>query len=292
MPELLDMFSYAFMQRALVAGVVIGAVIPLVGVTVVLKRLSMIGDALSHASLAGVAAGLIGGFNPVAGASVACVVAAFCIEGIRVRLQDRADLAIAVIMAAGVGLAGVLSGFVPNSSTFSSFLFGSIVTVDDAELYAVVAIGIAVAALCLVFFRELFWVTLDEGAARLAGVRVRAVNGAFILVCALAVSIAARTVGALIVSAMMTVPVACSLVVARSWRQTYAVACAVGVVCAVVGLVASYRFGLKPGGTIVLLEVAVLVFLFMARYTYRYCGRGSHRQSSMQKRRSARFGRT
>lgn len=275
MPELLDMFSYAFMQRALVVGLVIGAVIPLVGVTVVLKRLSMIGDALSHASLAGVAAGLISGFNPVAGASAACVVAALFIEGIRVRLEDRGDLAIAVIMAAGMGLAGVLSGFVPNSSSFSSFLFGSIVTVDDVELCAVLLVGAAVAALCFVCSRELFWVTLDERAARLAGVHAGAVNAVFIVACALAVSIAARTVGALIVSAMMTVPVACSLAVARSWRQTYAVACAVGVVCAVAGLVVSYQFGLKPGGAIVLLEVTALVLLLTARCTYRCCGRGS-----------------
>ena len=262
---MLDMFSYAFMQRAFVAGLVLGVAIPLVGVTVVLKRLSMIGDALSHASLAGVAAGLIGGINPVAGAGAACIVSAFCIEGIRTRLEGRADLAIAIIMAAGVGLAGVLSGFVPNSSTFSSFLFGSIVTVDDAELYTVIAVGIAVVAFCLVFSRELFWVTLDERAARLAGVRVGAVNAAFILVCALTVSIAARTVGALIVSAMMTVPVACALVFARSWRRMCVTSCCVGAVSAAAGLVVSFQFGLKPGGTIVLLEIAILVALIIAR---------------------------
>lgn len=151
-----EMFRYEFMRRAFIAGLMIGIVIPLVGVTVVLKRLSMIGDALGHASLAGVAAGLIGGINPVAGATVACVGASFCIEGIRRRLESRADLAVAVIMAAGIGLAGVLSGFVPNSSTFSSFLFGSIVTVDDTELCLVLGIGAAVALFCLAFSKELF----------------------------------------------------------------------------------------------------------------------------------------
>ena len=274
MSELLDMFNYAFMQRAFLAGLVLGAVIPLVGVTVVLKRLSMIGDALSHASLAGVAAGLIGGINPIAGASAACIIAAFCIEGIRTRLAGRADLAIAIIMAAGVGLAGVLSGFVPNSFVFSSFLFGSIVTVDDAELYIVIATGVAVGAFCLLFSRELFWVTLDERAARLAGVRVAAVNAVFILVCALTVSIASRTVGALIVSAMMTVPVACALAVARSWWQTRVVACAVGVSSVVAGLAVSYVFGLKPGGTIVLLEIAILVALLAVRSMAHGVGKG------------------
>ena len=262
---MLEMFQYDFMRRAFIAGLVLGIAIPLVGVTVVLKRLSMIGDALGHASLAGVAAGLIGGINPVAGATGACVAASFCIEGIRRRMPARADLAVAIIMATGIGLAGVLSGFVPNSSTFSSFLFGSIVTVDDAELYTVLAIGAAVALFCLAFSKELFWVSLDERAARLAGVRVGWVNAVFVLVCALTVSIASRTVGSLIVSSMMTVPVACALVVARSWRQASVVAAVVGAASAAAGLVASYQFGLKPGGTIVLIEVAVLVVLLVVR---------------------------
>ncbi len=262
---LTDMFSHAFMARAFAAGIVLGIAVPLVGVVVVLKRLSMMGDALSHASLAGVAAGLIGGINPVAGATAACTVSALAIEGIRRRFEGHADLAIAVVLAAGVGMAGVLSGFVPNSSTFSSFLFGSIVTVDDGELGTVVALGIAVVLMCALFNRELFWVTLDERAARLAGVRTTVVNFTFILMTAVTVSIASRTVGTLIVSSMMTVPVACALVAARSWKQTIAVSCAVGVISAAAGLVASYAFGFKPGGAIVLTEIVLLAMLFAGK---------------------------
>lgn len=262
---LADMFSHGFMTRAFIAGIVLGVAVPLVGVVVVLKRLSMVGDALSHASLAGVAAGLIGGINPVAGATVACMTSALAIEGIRRRFEGHADLAIAVVMAAGVGLAGVLSGFTPNSSTFSSFLFGSIVTVSNDELVSVVVLGAAVVALCAAFRRELFWVTIDERAARLAGVRVTAVNLLFILMTAATVSIASRTVGTLIVSSMMTVPVACALVVARSWRQTMAVSCSVGVTSAAIGLAMSYSLGFKPGGAIVLTEVAILLALIAVK---------------------------
>lgn len=258
---MLDMLHYAFMQRAFLSGIVLGVAIPLVGVIVVPKRLSMIGDTLSHASLAGVAGGLIAGINPVAGATVTCLAAACFIEAIRKRLESRGDLAIAIVLAAGVGLAGVLSGFVPNSSTFSSFLFGSIVTVDDSELMGILAIGLGIIAYCLVYSRELFWVALDERAARLAGVRTRLVNVSFIFICALAISIAARTVGALIVSSMMTVPVACALVVARSWRQTCNMSSAVGLISVLAGLTVSYIWGLKPGGTIVLTQVAMLLVM-------------------------------
>lgn len=252
------MFAYAFMQRAFLAGLVLGVAVPLVGVFIVLRRLSMIGDALSHASLAGVAAGLIAGINPVLGATAAAVAAAGCVEVIRRRFQEHAELAIAIVMATGVGLAGVLSGFVPNSSTFSSFLFGSIVTVSDAELASVVGVGAAVAVCCALLRRQLLLVTLDERAAKLYGVRTGAVNALFILFTALVVSVASRTVGALIVSAMMVVPVAAALAVARSWKELVAVACAVGVASSAAGIALSFYLGLKPGGTIVLVAVALL----------------------------------
>ena len=106
----MEMFEYAFMQRAFIVGVLLALIIPLIGVTVVLRRLSMLGDALSHTSLAGVAAGLLLNVNPVFGASVFCVGAAFGIEGIRRRFPRYAELSISVMLSAGVGLAGVLSG--------------------------------------------------------------------------------------------------------------------------------------------------------------------------------------
>ena len=262
---LTDILSYSFMRRALLAGLLLGLVVPVVGVIVVLKRLSMIGDTLSHASLAGVASGLIAGFNPVLGATGACVVAAFAVEGIRRHFPDRAELALAVVMSAGIGLAGVLSGFVPNAASFNSFLFGSIVTVSDAELRGVVGVSAAVLALCVALRRQLFLVTLDERAARLAGVRPGLVDALFVLMCALAVSVAARTVGALMVAGMMVVPVACALQLARSWRQTIVISCAVGVASVLLGLVISFEVGLKPGGTIVLLAVAVLVLIVLVK---------------------------
>lgn len=253
------------MQRAFLAGIILGVVVPCIGVVVVLKRLSMMGDALSHTSLAGVAAGLIGGIDPVLGATVACVVASFGIEVIRRRFVGHAELAIAIIMSTGIGLAGVLAGFVPNAASFSSFLFGSIVTVDNGELTAVALIGLGVLVLCFLLHKELFLVTLDERAARLAGVRTGLVNTLFILMTALAVSVAARTVGALIVSSMMVVPVACALQVSRSWRQTVFISCGIGVVITAVGLVVSYDFGLKPGGTVVLIGVAVLAIIMVIK---------------------------
>ncbi|MDD7368848.1 MAG: metal ABC transporter permease [Berryella intestinalis] len=262
---MIEMLQYTFMQHALVVGVVLGLVIPLVGVIIVLKRLSMIGDALSHTSLAGVAAGLIAGINPVLGAAFACLVGAFCIEGIRLKFREQSELAVAVVMATGIGFAGVLSGFVPNAASFSSFLFGSILTVSDLEVLAVLVVAASAAAFCLVLYRELFLMAFDERHARAAGVRNGMINALFVVIIALMVAVAARTVGSLIVSSMMVVPVACALQVARSWRQMYAVSALVGVSTTVAGIVVSYFFGLKPGGTIVLMAVALLLVILLVK---------------------------
>ena len=204
-------FEYLFMQRAFVVGILLAAVVPCVGMVVVCKRLSMIGDALSHTSLAGVAAGLLLGVNPVAGAAAACVAASFGIEAIRRKLPRYSEMSISIIMSAGIGLAGVLSGFVKNSANFNSFLFGSIVAISDAEMISVIVVSVVVLALFLLLYKELFYISLDERSARLAGVPVGVVNFIFTIMIAVTVSVAARTVGALMVSSMMVVPVACAM---------------------------------------------------------------------------------
>ncbi len=259
------MLQYVFMQRSLLVGLMLGIVIPLVGVTVVLKRLSMIGDALSHTSLAGVAGGLIGGISPVAGAVVACLAGALCIEGIRRRFRDQSELAVAIVMATGIGLAGVLSGFVPNASSFNSFMFGSILTVSREETVTIVVVSAIAVAFCLLARRELFLMSFDERHARTVGVPVGLANVAFVIVVALVVAVAARTVGSLIVSSMMVVPVACALQLARSWKQTCILASGIGLLTTLGGLVISFYVGLKPGGTIVLLAVVVLLLIFAAK---------------------------
>ena len=175
------MFEYVFMQRGLMVGVLLGAVIPLIGVTVVLRRLSMIGDALSHTSLAGVAGGLIAGISPVVGAVVACLAGALCVEGVRRRFKEQSELAVAIVMAAGIGLAGVLSGFVPNSSSFNSFMFGSILTVSAQETRIIMAISVLAVCYVVCMRRELFLMSFDERHARAVGVHVGLTNFGFII---------------------------------------------------------------------------------------------------------------
>ena len=257
--------EYDFMRRAFVVGILLAVIIPCIGIIVVLKRLSMIGDALSHTSLAGVAAGLIMGFNPILGAVAACIAAALGIEAIRKKIPKFSEMSIAIIMSAGIGLAGVLSGFVKNAANFNSFLFGSIVAISDFEMILVVCISCAVMLAFILLYKELFYIALDERAARLAGIPVRTINFIFTILTAVTVSVAARTVGALIVSSLMVVPVACAMQFGKSYRQTVIYSVCFAVFFTVTGLFISWYLKLKPGGTIVLAGVLCLVLILLIK---------------------------
>ncbi len=257
--------EYDFMRRAFLAGILLAVIVPCIGIIVVLKRLSMMGDALSHTSLAGVAAGLVMGINPILGAVVACIAAALGIEAIRKRIPKFSEMSIAIIMSAGIGLAGVLSGFVKNAANFNSFLFGSIVAISDFEMVLVVCISCAVLLTFLLLYKELFYIALDERSARLAGIPVKSINFIFTILTAVTVSIAARTVGALIVSSLMVVPVACGMQVGKSYQQTVLYSILFAVCFTIAGLFLSYYLRLKPGGTIVLIGVLCLVVLLLVK---------------------------
>jgi zinc transport system permease protein len=262
---MIEIFQYDFMRKAFLVGILLAVIIPCIGMIVVFKRLSLMGDAMSHSSLAGVAIGLILGFNPVLGAMGACLLAAFSIEAIRKKIPRFSELSIAIVLSVGVGLAGVLSGFVKKAVDFNRFLFGSIVSISDFDLALVICISISVFLAFLLLYKELFYISFDEQAAALSGVPVRLVNTIFTILTALTVSIAAQTVGALIVSSLMVVPVATGMILARSYRQTaiWSVLCAVTAM--LIGLSISYYAELKPGGTIVLTGVLLFLIALMAQ---------------------------
>jgi len=265
MINMTSILEYDFMRRAFVVGILLAFIIPCVGIIVVLKRLSMIGDALSHTSLAGVAAGLVMSINPILGSIIACIIAALGIEVIRKKIPKYAEMSIAIIMSAGVGLAGVLSGFVKNSANFNSFLFGSIVAISNFEMLLVILISCTVMLIFFFLYKELFYIALDERAARLAGIPVKTVNFVFTILTAVTVSVAARTVGALIVSSLMVIPVACAMQFGKSYKQTVIYSVCFAVFFMVAGLYISYYQRLKPGGTIVLIGVICLVLILIIK---------------------------
>lgn len=259
MDRLLTMFSYSYMVRAFVAGVIVAILVSCLGNVMVHKRLSMIGDSLAHTSLAGVAIGLVAGINPIVGAICACLVGALFIEAIRKKIGMHSELAVAVVLSAGVGLAGVMSGFVTNGADFSSFLFGSIIATTKLDLILISVIAVIVLATYLALFKKIFLISFDEDSAKLLGVRVDLINIVITILTALTVSVASRIVGTLIISSLMVVPVAASAMISRSYKMQVISSVAISVGSMILGLVLSFLYGLKPGGTICLITVAVFI---------------------------------
>lgn len=262
---MIEFLAYPFLRRAFLVGLMLAVIIPCIGLIVVLRRLSMIGDALSHSSLAGVAAGLVMGVNPILGAMVACVLAALGIEAVRRKIPRYSEMSIAIILSAGVGVAAILSEYVSGAANFNSFLFGSIVAISDFEARLVAGVSAAVLLCFLLLYKELLSVAFDETGAKLSGVPVGFVNIFFTLLTAVTVSVAARTIGALIVSSLMVIPAACAMQLAGSFRRTLWLSIGLSVFFTVTGLILSYYLQWRPGGTIVLTGVLVLVLILMGK---------------------------
>lgn len=258
---MLEMFQYAFMQKALLVGLSLALATAAVGLVIVLRRLSQLGDALSHSSLTGVAIGLIFALNPVLTAGIAALLAAFAIEILRKFFPKYSEIAIAVVFSTGIGLAGVLSGFT-QTGNFSSFLFGSIVAISDDEALIVTAVALAVFILSMIFRRALCYISFDEEAAALSALPTKALNMMFTVMTALTISLASRSVGALVVSSLLVIPAASAMQLNLGYKGTQNAAIIFSLFYTLIGLSLSFVLNLKPGGTIVLISVLGLLLTF------------------------------
>ena len=270
MPWPIDLLPYpfelGFMQRALVAGVVVGIFAPMIGTFVVQKRISLIGDGIGHLAFAGIGAGLVAGVWPICGALGVAVAGALGLEWLRARKAASGDLALALFfysgIAAGVVLVSVGGGL---DATLLTYLFGQPLTVSDPEIAVITGLGALIVITMLVFRRVLFAVVTDEEWSRVAGLPVGLVNGVLAALVAVSVVAAMRIVGILLIAAMMVLPVASGQLLARSFRATIRWSAAIGALSVVVGLAASRFWGLAPVGTIVLIAAGAFAVVALAR---------------------------
>lgn len=255
------MLEYAFMQKTLLAGFFLSIMIPAIGVVMVNRKTSMIGDALSHSALTGVGMGLILGFDPLIGMAIICIIAAFAIEFIRNRFPQYGDMATALVMSLGLGLASILSDFAPGGTSFESYLFGSIATVSTTDTIAIGFVFILVVFASIKEYSGLLAISIDPNTARLSGVRVKMINGIFTFLSAITIAMAVKLVGALMVTSLIVLPVATTLIVAKSYKRTLQLTISLGIIYMFVGLSSSFYFDVKPGGAVVLFAIAgMLVF--------------------------------
>jgi len=252
--------DYDFMQRALVAALIVGVVAPLIGTYLVQRRLALLGDGMGHVALTGVGVAFLLGSAPIATAMVVAAIGAVVIEVIRARSRTAGDLALALIfyggIAGGVLFASLAGG--KGAAALTQYLFGSLSTITASDVQGLAVLAALVVVVLLVFGREMFVMSLDVEAARVQGIRTTAMSTLLTVLAAVAVVVGMRTVGLLLVSAIMIVPVAAAQQVTRSFVSTMALASALGVVAALGGLTGSFYLDVPPGPTIVF--AALLLF--------------------------------
>jgi zinc transport system permease protein len=251
-------FELTFMQRALVAGVVVGAFAPMIGTFLVQRRMSLIGDGIGHLAFAGVGAGLVATVSPVWTALLFAVVGALGIEWLRSRRRASGDLALALFFYSGIALGVVLVSRAQGlSANILTYLFGQPLTASAEDVQVIVLLGAVIIAAILATRRALFAVVTDEEWSTVAGLPVGLLNSLLALLAASAVVAAMRIVGILLIAAMMVLPVASGQLLARSFRATVLWSTGIGVASVVGGLSASRVWDLAPSGTIVLISAGV-----------------------------------
>lgn len=252
------------MQNALAAGLFISILCPLVGIFLVLKRHSMMGDALSHSSFAGVAIGLVTGLNPILTAFLFTSVSGLFIEYLRSYYKKYAELILVIVMTLSVGIAITLISMGKANANVSAYLFGSILTVTRGDLAMVLVLSLVSVIAVSALYNQLIYITLDEDGAKVAGVKVKLINYLFALLVAATISVSLRIMGLLVVSSMIAMPVAAAMQLNKGFRKTLVFSVLFGFIDIMAGLILSYYMDSAPGGTIALVSVALLAVVMAA----------------------------
>lgn len=274
-----DWLQYEFLRYTLVSGLLIGLIGPIIGTFLVVRRLSMMADGLSHVTLSGVATGmlltkkitLISAVSPLFFGMLFSVVGSLFIERLRKVYKAYQDLAIPIIMSTGLGLFTVLVSIANGFSTdLYTYLFGSIITVTLEDMLALIAVAVIVLGTVALTYKELFAISFDEEFARVSGVARNRINLWFMVLVALTIASSMRIVGVLLISALITIPVAASLQIAGSFKQALFYAILFAETAVLSGLYFAYLLDWASGGTIVLSAVLILLIVLTGKRIKRY----------------------
>jgi zinc transport system permease protein len=267
-------FTYDFLQNALITAILIGFLAPLIGTFIVVRRLSLIADALSHITLAGIAGGmLLQKFAlplqaiqalPLYLGMAFSMVGSILIEKLRTVYKFYQELAIPIIMSTGIGLSVIFISLADGfNSDLMNYLFGSVAAVSQTDVYIISSITLFVLIVTILLYKELVFLSFDEEQAKVAGVRAKTIHFLFILMVALVISSSMRIVGILLVSSLMTLPVAASIRIATGFKQAIFFSILFGEIAVIGGLVSAYHLSIAPGGTIVFIAVVILIFTLL-----------------------------
>ncbi|MFZ3589337.1 metal ABC transporter permease [Bacillus sp. DJP31] len=263
-----SLLAYEFMQNAFITGLMIGAIAPLLGMFLVMRRMALLADAFSHITLAGVAIGMYIGkampqlayLSPIYTGVIFTAIASFFSEKLRSIYRDFQDLPLPIIMSAGVGISVIFISLADGFNTdLHGYLFGSISAISRSDVLFIILLAVIVLIVILSLYKELLLLSFDEEYANVTGVKAKFVNRLFILVVALVIACAIQITGVLLVSSLMVLPVATAMRIGRSFKQTCIFAIVLGELSVVLGIFVAYELNMPPGGVVVMISLLQLI---------------------------------
>lgn len=257
MTELLNMFSYHFMQRALIVGVLVSLCAAVLGVSLVLKRYSMIGDGLSHVGFGALAVASAFNFAPLAVAVPVVVAAAVILLRLSQNGKVKGDAAIAMISSSALAVGVITVSLTTGMNTeVSSYMFGSILSLSRSDAVLSVILSLAVLALFILFYPRIFAVTFDETFSKATGTKTDIYNTLLAVLTAVTVVLGMRMMGALLISSLIIFPALSAMRVCKNFRKVIVCSAVISVVCFVLGIIASYFLETPTGASIVVADLA------------------------------------
>ncbi|AVQ36094.1 metal ABC transporter permease [Staphylococcus kloosii] len=265
------LLNFDFMRYSLLSGLLVGFIAPLIGAFIVVRRLSLIADALSHVTLGGISFGMflitvlpaLTFINPMWCGILFAIIGAILIEKLRTSYSNYQEIAIPIIMSAGIALSAIFISLADGfNQEIVGLLFGSISAVSLSDLLTIVAIVVIVLIFVLAFYKELFILSFDEEYSKVIGIP-KWIQFLFIAIVAMVISASMRVVGILLVSALITLPVAISMRITKGFKQLIVFSIIIGEIAVIVGLTLAFYINISPGGVIVVLLVLMLACTMM-----------------------------
>lgn len=262
---MIEMLSYEFMQRALLAGMLIALLASISGTFVVLKRYSMISETLAHSALVGVAVGLVAGYNPLWIAVIVAILSAWLIEYLRSSFSLYSDAILAILLSGSLAIAVIIVslGGAFNNSLFS-YLFGSILSVTSEDVITIMIVGAVALTLLLAFAKELYFIAYDEEVAKTSGIKVKMLNFLLVTIVAVIIALSIRVVGSLLIGALMVIPTVSALQYRVGFLNTMLLSILFALFSVVGGMTLSFYFSLPSGATIVICVLIIFVISLMS----------------------------
>jgi len=278
---MIEILSYAFMQKAFISGIVIAIACSLLGMFLVLRKFSLIGDGIAHISFGGVATGLLFNITPFIGALLFGLIGSFGILKLKEKSHLHGDTAIGIVSHASLGIgifiASISSGF---NVDILSYLFGSILSIKTTELVLSIVLALTAITFILVYYKDLFYISFDEESAKVSGIKVNFLNSMLIVLTAVTIVCSMNIVGLMLASSLIILPSASALQIKASFKKTLVYSVFISVLSVVSGLVIAYYYDFAVSGTIVMINA--LIFLLLLVYNKMKSYNSARRLSASQ----------